>query len=154
LPKQAIDMTQFISPKNLVIYADDDPDDLELVQDALKQHTHNVEVITFQNGLEALSYLSRLKDEDITPCLIILDVNMPIVNGKETLERIRNIKRFDKVPVVLFTTSSFPADKEFARQYNAGFITKPIDYNQMELIANNFIEHCSEETRKRIKKTI
>ena len=147
-------MTDTTIPKNIVLYADDDPDDVELVKDAFTQYTRNVEVLGFENGSEALAYLMQLSSEDIIPCLIILDINMPILNGKETLARIRNMKRFDSVPVVLFTTSSQPSDKEFAVKHDAGFITKPIEIKQMEFIADQFVEHCSQETRKRIRRTI
>lgn len=147
-------MTKYTTPKNIVLYADDDPDDLELVKDAFTQYTRNVDVLTFMNGGEALSYLMRLSSDDILPCLIILDVNMPIVNGMEALRRIRAMERFEEVPVVLFTTSSQPRDKDFARQHNAGFITKPIELKQMEYIADQFVEHCTEETRKRIQKML
>jgi CheY-like chemotaxis protein len=79
---------------------------------------------------------------------------MPVINGKETLLRLREIEHFQDVPVVLFTTSSQPMDKSFAKKYNAGFITKPIDVKQMEVIADQFIEHCSEEVRDKIRRQI
>jgi CheY-like chemotaxis protein len=147
-------MNRFVLPKNIVLYADDDPDDLDLVKDAFTQFAQDVEVLTFENGSEAITYLLRLEEHDPTPCLIILDINMPILNGKDTLVRIRATERFASVPVVLFTTSSQPHDQEFARRHNAGFITKPIEFRQMELIADQFVDHCSEETQRRIRKGI
>ena len=147
-------MTNSTTARNVVFYADDDLDDLELVKDAFAQYSKNVEVLTATDGSKALSYLSNLKKYDTLPCLIILDVNMPIINGKETLLRLREIEHFQDVPVVLFTTSSQPMDKSFAKKYNAGFITKPIDVKQMEVIADQFIEHCSEEVRDKIRRQI
>lgn len=147
-------MTNSTTARNVVFYADDDLDDLELVKDAFAQYSKNVEVLTATDGSKALSYLSNLKKYDTLPCLIILDVNMPIINGKETLLRLREIEHFQDVPVVLFTTSSQPMDKSFAKKYNAGFITKPIDVKQMEVIADQFIEHCSEEIRDKIRRQI
>src|SRR5688572_21693303 len=124
-------MTQSLPPKNIVFYADDDLDDLELVKDAFAQYAKDVEVLTATDGSKALSYLSNLKKYDTIPCLIILDVNMPVIDGKETLLRLREMEHFQEVPVVLFTTSSQPIDKNFAQRYKAGFITKPIDVKQM-----------------------
>ncbi len=147
-------MTNSTTARNVVFYADDDLDDLELVKDAFAQYSKNVEVLTATDGSKALSYLSNLKKYDTLPCLIILDVNMPVINGKETLLRLREIEHFQDVPVVLFTTSSQPMDKSFAKKYNAGFITKPIDVKQMEVIADHFIEHCSEEVRDKIRRQI
>ena len=104
-------MTNSTTARNVVFYADDDLDDLELVKDAFAQYSKNVEVLTATDGSKALSYLSNLKKYDTLPCLIILDVNMPVINGKETLLRLREIEHFQDVPVVLFTTSSQPMEK-------------------------------------------
>ena len=140
--------------KNLVVYADDDKDDLELVQDSFAQYSNNVEVVTFLNGSQTLSFLFGLQKTEPTPCLIILDINMPILNGKEVLVKLRQTERYANVPVVLFTTSSQPIDKSFAKQYNAGFITKPLGIKQMEIITDQFIDHCAEEIRNNIRRQI
>ena len=145
-------MTKYTTAKNIVVYADDDPDDIELVEDAFKQFANNVEVITFSDGSQALSYLKSLTEADPFPCLVILDINMPVLNGKETLIRLRQVEKFADVPVVLFTTSSMPLDKSFAERYKAGFITKPLGYEQMEVITKEFIDHCTEETQKKIRR--
>jgi len=145
-------MTKPATPKNIVLYADDDSDDLELVQEAFSRYSNNVEVVTVRDGSQALSYLNRLADEDPAPCLIILDVNMPVLNGKEVLRRLRNVDRFEAVPAVLFTTSSLPQDQNFARRYNAGFVTKPLDVAQMEVITELFIDHCADEIKKSIRR--
>lgn len=145
-------MTKSITPKSIVFYADDDADDLQLVQDAFRQYARNVDFVTATNGSEALSYFYNLTDEDPLPCLIILDINMPLVNGKQVLRALRDQERFADVPIVLFSTSSMPSDIQFASQFGAGFITKPLDICQMEVIADQFIEHCTEEVRKKIRR--
>jgi len=147
-------MTKSLPPKNIVVYADDDPDDLEFVQDAFTQYSTNVEVLSFTDGISALSFLQSIPPLEPTPCLIILDINMPVVNGKEVLVRLRQIERFQSVPVVMFTTSSQPQDKHFANKYNAGFVTKPLDVKQMEIITDQFIDHCAEEIRNKIRRQI
>ena len=147
-------MTKPAMPKNIVLYADDDSDDLELVQDSFSLYSKNVEVVTMRDGSQALSYLNRLSDDDPLPCLIILDINMPVINGKEVLKNLRDLPRFETVPVVLFTTSSLPQDENFAKKYNAGFVTKPLDVSQMEVITELFIDHCADEIRKNIRRHI
>ena len=144
-------MTKFTTPKNIVLYADDDADDLELVQEAFARYSTNVEVVSFIDGPGALSYLQNLSQFDAAPCLIILDINMPVLNGKDVLLRLRQMDRFDSVPVVLFTTSSQPQDKIFAEKHNAGFVTKPLDVNQMKIITNQFIDYCTEEIKNKIR---
>ena len=146
-------MTNSTTSRSIVFYADDDLDDLDLVKEAFAQYSKNVEVLTATDGSKALAYLSNLKKYDTLPCLIILDVNMPVINGKETLLRLREMEHFQDIPIVLFTTSSQPLDKNFARKYNAGFITKPIDVKQMEVIADQFIEHCAEAVKIKIRRS-
>lgn len=145
-------MTKYTAPKNVVVYADDDSDDIELVEEAFRHYANNVEVLTFRNGSEALAYLKGLSEDDPLPCLIILDINMPVLNGKDTLVRLRQIERYQSVPAVLFTTSSMPLDKTFAQRYGAGFVTKPLGFAQMKIITKEFIDHCTEEMRRKIRR--
>lgn len=145
-------MTQTTPPTHLVLYADDDPDDIKFVEESFAETTQNIELITAFNGLDLLKYLEKLNRLDPDPCLIILDVNMPLLNGKETLQKIRQMDRFENIPVVLFTTSSTDQDKNFAKNFNAGFVTKPLDTKQMKRITDTFIEHCSDEVQKNIRK--
>ena len=143
-------MTKNITPKNIILYAEDDEDDRFLIEEAFAVYAERVEMICVNDGSEAISYLDSLAPFDPTPCLIILDINMPLLNGKETLKKIRRDDRFKDTPAILFTTSSSQSDKDFAKQNNAGFITKPIDAMQMHLIADVFIQYCTEDIRKDI----
>ncbi|MDB5196635.1 MAG: response regulator [Flaviaesturariibacter sp.] len=145
-------MTKSITPKNIVLYADDDADDLLLVTEAFAHYANDVEVMTVTDGMEALSWLQKLAASDPSPCLIILDVNMPLLDGKQVLVKLRQWEAFANTPVVLFTTSSLPIDKTFAERYGAGFITKPLTLKQMELIIEQFIGHCVEEVQKKIRR--
>ena len=147
-------MTMPPTQKNIILYADDDPDDLELVQEAFRKYAANVDVLTATDGSQALSYLLSINDGDPSPCLIILDINMPMLSGKDVLVRLRQEERFEATPVVLFTTSSMSLDAQFAKHYNAGFITKPLDSGQMRKITEQFIRHCTEDIQKLIKRTL
>ena len=140
-------MTKSLPPKSLVLYADDDPDDIELVQDAFKAYYHNVELLTFRNGVELLNYINSPKNT-LLPCLIILDVNMPRMNGKEVLLELRRNKELEEVPVVLFSTSTLPSELAFAKSYDAGFLTKPLHAKQIFQLVDQMLQHCSEEVRK------
>jgi len=144
-------MTQSLPPKSLVLYADDDPDDIELVSEAFQDYSPNVELMTFPDGIELLNFIETIDPFHTSPCLFILDINMPRLNGKETLRRLRRIESFADIPAVLFSTSSLPADAAFAKNFNAGFVTKPLHTNQVHLIIDEIIEHCSDEVKKNIK---
>lgn len=147
-------MTEPQRPKNVILYADDDVDDLMLVRESFQQYSNNVEVVTFTDGVQALSYLQQLSPLEPAPCLIILDINMPRMNGKEVLVKLRQIDRYRDIPVIMFTTSSQVLDIQFATQYKAGFLTKPIELRQMEIITDQFIDHCSEDIKKNIRKQL
>ncbi len=140
------------SSKHFVFYADDDPDDLQLVRDSFQHYAQDVELITYSDGGEALGFFMNYSDEQPLPCLIILDINMPVINGKDLLVKLRQIEKFRSVPVVLFTTSTQPMDMIFAKKYNAGFVTKPLNVKQMETIIDQFIDHCTDEVQKLIRK--
>lgn len=138
--------------RNLVFYADDDPDDLQLVLESFNQYAKNVEVITASDGGQALKFFQSTDEPFLTPCLIILDINMPEINGKDLLVKIRQMERFADVPVVLFTTSTQPLDMMFAKKFNAGFVSKPLNVKQMELTIDQFIGHCPEDVQNRMRK--
>ena len=143
-------MSNQLDKELIVVYADDDPDDIELVIESFAQYASNITVKTFTDGLTALSFLKNLSIVDNIPCLIILDINMPVMNGKESLKQIRQIDLFKDVPVVLFTASVSDRDKEFAALYSAGFITKPLSASQMKTITERFIQHCKSDIQRMI----
>ncbi len=147
-------MTHIIPSKNLVLYADDDADDRMFVKEAFEEHTINVELITTKDGVETISFLEKSLINKVIPCLIILDINMPRMNGKQTVQKIKEIKELEHVPIILFSTSSQQMDKEFASNYKIGFLTKPIDYTEMEKVINHFFEYCSDQTKAEIRKLV
>jgi CheY-like chemotaxis protein len=145
-------MTQSLPPKSLVLYADDDIDDIELITEAFKNYSQNVELVTFPDGVELLQYVKNLDPFQPRPCLFILDINMPGMNGKEALKKLRAVDEFSDIPAVIFSTSTMPADAGFARECNAGFITKPLTSDQIHHIIEEMVEHCTDEIKKQIRK--
>lgn len=144
-------MTQSLPPKSLVLYADDDADDIELVSDAFREYSQNIDLLTFEDGVALIDYVSSLDGLLPDPCLFILDINMPRLNGKETLKQLKTMDRFSQTPVVLFSTSTLPSDAQFASQYNAGFVTKPLDGRQIYHIVDQIVEHCNDDVKKFIR---
>jgi CheY-like chemotaxis protein len=135
--------------KHIILYAEDDPDDVLIVKQAFEHFDGTIQVIDQPDGRHALRCLEELNRSGLLPCLIILDMNMPAMNGRETLVKIRTSPEFRHIPVVLFTTSSSKMDQEFAGQWNADFITKPVLYSDLEMLARTFVERCDSEMNKR-----
>jgi CheY-like chemotaxis protein len=135
--------------KHTILYVEDDLDDLFIVQQAFQKYNETIVVFHAHNGFEAFDYLNKYQNSGPLPCLIILDMNMPGMDGRETLIRIRQSKIFSDIPVVLFTTSSTQADKDFAVKWGAEFITKPLVYSEVEKLAETFVQKCNFEMSKR-----
>jgi len=125
-----------------ILYVEDDLDDLLIIAEAFEKHTDNLKIIHAHHGNEALQILNLLFLQDKLPCLIIMDINMPIMDGKETLASIRRHKAYDNIPIVIFSTSEKPEDKKFAADLDADFITKPIQFSAMEKLVGEFVEKC------------
>jgi len=138
-----------MTSKHTILYVEDDLDDLFMVEQAFEKYNSGVEVVHAKDGFEGLKYLNELKDTDPLPCLVILDINMPGMDGRETLIRIKQSLRFKDIPVVLFTTSSSDRDKAFARKWNAEFITKPLIFSELEELAKSFTNLCDFEMKSR-----
>jgi CheY-like chemotaxis protein len=127
---------------HIILYAEDDPDDVFLVNKAFEKYQH-IKIIHANNGEDALHLLASLQLTRLLPCLIILDINMPAVDGKEALKRIKQSDCLKKIPVVLFTTSSSQTDKDYAEQWGAELITKPLAYRDLEGLAEEFVKRCN-----------
>lgn len=134
-------MSELLKSKLLVLYADDDPDDIHYVSESLLEHSNAIQLLTFPDAESLLSSILTGKI-GAAPCLVILDINMPRLSGKEALTMLRNIEEYKSIPVVLFSTSNSPHDGRFASQFGAELIPKPLNENQMQLITKKFLERC------------
>lgn len=129
--------------RKIILYVDDDEDDREFLKDAIRRTNPEVEVALANNGLEALNYLSVTNaSKTQLPCLIVLDINMPFLDGKETYERIKQDQRLHEVPVIVFSSSEKPADKQLFNSFGIEFFTKPTSMSYMSQIVNHMISVC------------
>ena len=116
-----------------ILLVEDNPDDIELTERAFRRSRLSNKVITRRDGQEALDYLFG-KDADGNanplPDVILLDLNMPRVNGLEVLHKMRSSVRTRSVPVVVLTTSDEQCDVADSYQLGANsYIRKPVDTN-------------------------
>ncbi len=116
--------------KSVILIADDDSDDCYLIRLAFEDCKIDNPVVFFKNGLEIVDYINKQETVDQKSIgLIILDLNMPKMGGKETLSNLKSNPFWRKVPVVVMTTSK--AKEDIDDCYNLGansFITKPTTY--------------------------
>ncbi|GAA1558248.1 response regulator [Dactylosporangium maewongense] len=130
-----------------VLLVEDDPADVALMESVFEDHSIRSELHHVADGGEALAFLHR--EEPYTdaprPDLILLDLNMPRVDGRQALTLIKQEDKLKSIPVIVFTTSSTESDiaASYSRNANA-FVTKPIDLDQFERVVaeiRNFYGH-------------
>jgi len=118
-----------------VLVADDDPDDRMLIEDAFEENEIRNPLQFVEDGEQLLQCLNRegqfaeLSDEPL-PGLILLDLNMPKMDGRTALAKIKQDERLCRIPVVILTTSK--AEEDVLRTYNlkaSSFITKPVTFD-------------------------
>src|SRR5215216_3375672 len=129
--------------RNTILCVDDDADDLQLLHESLRGTNEAYTVIEAHNGRQALDILYRLKIANNPPCLIILDINMPVLNGKETLSIIKKDETFKSIPVVVFTTSGSELDQHFCQMHGVEMITKPPNFQNFKLIVQRLVQFCA-----------
>lgn len=125
--------------KRFVLCVDDDVDDRSVISEAIKELDPELTVIETSNGREAHQFLQEAKDIGIFPCLILLDMNMPLMNGKETLKQLKNDELLKVIPVAFFSTSSNPLDRSFSDQYGVKFVTKPFSYQSIVAVLKELL---------------
>src|SRR4051794_1627399 len=114
-----------------LLYADDDPDDRFIVSQALESTKLSIEIREARNGLEAIDILQEAKENQHYPSLIILDMNMPGMNGKETVKAIRSDPEMVNIPMAILTTLSSPIDMKFCKGYGVACVMKPLCFNDL-----------------------
>lgn len=122
---------------NIILMADDDDDDRLLAQDALAESRLEAQLQFVENGEELLDYLCHrgkfnVPSESPRPGLILLDLNMPLKDGREALKEIRADPELRRIPVVVLTTSK--ADTDIGTIYELGansFISKPFQFEAL-----------------------
>lgn len=117
-----------MEPK-MILLVEDNPDDEALTIRALKNSNIANQVVVARDGVEALDRL--FGSDPVTPELVLLDLNLPKVNGFEVLKRIRAEERTRSLPVVILTTSD--EDRDLVDGYKLGansFVRKPVDFDE------------------------
>ncbi len=132
------------------LLVDDDPEDTVLFEEVLQEVDHRIRFTAAANGKKALDQL-RSNGQPL-PDLIFLDLNMPIMNGKECLAEIKQDTELKKIPVIIYTTSSHSKDIEETMIGGAlCFITKPLNMKDMKNILSSIVDSMPGNLEKAIR---
>jgi CheY-like chemotaxis protein len=117
-----------ITNRPILLVEDDQVDKMTVVRALKEIHVTNP-LVHRENGEEAVHYLQDPASEK--PCIILLDLNMPIMNGLEFLKAVKNDDKLKRIPIVILTTSEEQQDKINSFDLGvAGYMAKPVDYRQ------------------------
>jgi CheY-like chemotaxis protein len=118
----------------LILIAEDDADDRLMINEAFLENSMPAGIVFFENGAELLDYLYSSDDgsERTLPDLILLDLNMPKMDGKTVLSKLKVHNLYKEIPVVILTTSRSKEEEENVLAMGAsGFFTKPSSFTEL-----------------------
>jgi len=122
-----------------VLYADDDADDRAWVEEACKDVNAQLSVRFLENGKEVLKFLQSPAVPPL-PSLIILDLHMPQLDGRQTLQQLKSHPDYQHIPVAVVTTSTSPLDRDACYFLGAKlFLVKPNSYREWRDIMHQLI---------------
>lgn len=130
----------------VLLYVDDDSDDLELLSDCVTTIDPSIQCLLFQKSPDAMEYL---RSTTVLPDFIFLDINMPLMNGKQCLQEIRKSQLLKQLPVIMYTTSN--EEKEIKECYKLGasdFLIKPSNINDLIHGLSSIFENHKNERLK------
>ena len=118
--------------KPYILIADDDQEDRFLIDIAFKEIGSFEDLFMVENGVQVMNHLNAISDDDCLPALIVLDLNMPVLGGIDTLIQLKSHKRYKNIPVIIHSTSMYEVEKDRCLKMGAvDFIKKPVSFDQM-----------------------
>ncbi|MEX2231163.1 MAG: response regulator [Cyclobacteriaceae bacterium] len=111
-----------------ILYIDDDPEDIEIFYEAVKTVDPSINYSSATSGKQAFEILNS---SDVFPSHIVLDINIPGMDGKIILEELRKEKKFDAINVIIYSTDSSPKDIEQIESLGSTFIRKANSFNEL-----------------------
>ncbi|MBD2598123.1 two-component system response regulator [Nostoc sp. MBR 210] len=141
-------MTKKLNKPLLVV--EDSNEDFKMLQRLMRRLAVQNPIYRCTNGDEVLDFLYREENSQNPntipkPSVILLDLNLPGIDGRDILERLKQDISLKKIPIVVFTTSSNPKDIEFCYQKGAnGYLVKPMDAQELQKTVQAFVEYWLE----------
>ena len=125
-----------------ILLADDDPEDRMIMEDTFRemQLLHAIHFV--ENGESIIEYLDTIIHGNKLPSLIVLDLNMPRMNGTQTLKALKNNEKYREIPVIIFSTSVNAIEMhECMKTGAASYIVKPVTYKECQATAKSFYDY-------------
>jgi CheY-like chemotaxis protein len=116
-------------PEVTILLVEDDPGHARLIEKNLRRANITNEIVNVTDGQQAVDYL--FSNDRALSLLVLLDLNLPVLDGYQVLKRIKADERTKRIPVIILTTTD--DTREVARCYELGcnvYVTKPVDYEQ------------------------
>lgn len=129
--------------KNYILFAEDDPDDQDMIRECCRELSYPGEIFFTGSGDELLRELQAIRDPAQYPALIVLDINMPRMNGAETLLQLKRNDRFRHIPVVMYSTTSRSPEYYVADLGAAQFYRKPASFDQYKYCVQQILSLCT-----------
>ena len=126
----------------VVLYVDDDAEDRMLMGDAIQIVNPRYQLVGVNDGNQAFRYLNHYRSS--LPGLIILDLNLPGIDGIGIIDKLQQDKIFGSIPIVVFTTSASPADQNTCARHHVDMITKPISFSVLTDTVKKLLSYCKE----------
>jgi CheY-like chemotaxis protein len=130
-----------LRPAKTILIADDDLDDLQILEDVFTDLGGAVNLVLVRSGQAILDYLYSEKPG---PCLVVLDYNMPGMSGAEVLRQVNGRERFGGIPFVVLSTSIAPHNIEECLSLGAAaYRVKPLTYSGYSAIVKEMLQLCN-----------
>lgn len=124
-----------------ILLVDDDVEDREIIQDALGDLGYHSVVHFEENGEKALAFLESAYQAGALPSMVILDLNMPRMNGTQTLRHLKTDQRFRNIPVIIYSTSLNRIERDECLALGAhSYVIKPVSYRDTVATAKRFYD--------------
>lgn len=125
-----------------ILLGEDDIDDEELLKDIFRTINQSLSLFFINNGRKVLATLQQLPEKEL-PCLIVLDYNMPEMNGAEILEQLKKDQRYDAVPKIIWSTSGSETYKKLCLGLGAcDYLIKPSSVKELTEAARYMLSFC------------
>lgn len=124
---------------NTVLYVDDDIDDFSLISEAFAKYSDSLTVVHAGNGAKGIEILKQMNEKKTLPCLLIIDINMPILDGRQMLKEVKDVPDYAEIPVIMFSTSAAPNDRLFAADQKVEYVIKPVSFSELKELVQHFV---------------